>query len=65
MKSEAKNIRAKHLHPSARGKNGFIENGMNHADGQTRLLYWPDGLVVKDLHKAVVKARHSEQKLII
>ena len=65
MMEKAKEIKAEHLHPSARGKNGFIENEMKHADGQTRLCYWPNKMKALDLHSAVVKARHEEQKLII
>ena len=65
MMEKAKEIKIEHLHPSARGKNGFIENDMKHADGQTGLCYWPNEMNADKLHEAVVKARHKEQKLMI
>ena len=65
MMEKAKEIKAEHLHPSAKGKNGFIENDMKHADGQTRLCYWPGSMTVLDLDEAVRDARQKEQKLMI
>ena len=33
--------RSSHLHADAKGKQAFMEEGLNHVDGQTSLCYWP------------------------
>ena len=58
-------IQAEHLHPSSRGKNGFLQDGMRHTDGQTRVCYWPLGCTVTDLHKDVLKARQKDRMLLV
>ena len=41
-------INESHLHADARGTAAFIEEGLNHVQGQTSLCYWPwEGTVEK------------------
>ena len=61
---KALEIQEGHLHPSARGKNGFLLDNMN-TDGQTRVCYWPLGVTVSDLHKDVMKARQKDRRLMV
>ena len=60
MMEKAKGITIEHLHPSARGSDAFIENDMKHAEGQTRVCYWPEEVSVYRIHSAVMKARQEE-----
>ena len=41
MYDKTKEIKASDLHADARGKAAFMEEGLNHVDGQTSLCYWP------------------------
>ena len=59
MYDKVKTIKAEHLHSSAKGKAGFLQDDMKHTDGHTRVCYWPDYYRVSDLHEDVVKARHK------
>ena len=41
MRRKALFIKASHLHADAKGRQAFMEDGLNHVDGQTSLCYWP------------------------
>lgn len=45
MDREAGYIRTSHLHADAKGKQAFMEDGLNHVDGQTSLCYWYNNVV--------------------
>ena len=38
--SEAYTLRASHVHEDAKGEKAFMEDGLNHVEGQTSLCYW-------------------------
>ena len=59
---KARDIEVSHLHADAKGRQAFMEDGLNHVDGQTSLCYWPYHFTVERLCKEVNKARHEQQK---
>ena len=59
MQQRARQIKVSDLHADARGKAAFMEEGLNHVDGQDSLCYWPWFNTVQDLHRDV-KASKSE-----
>ena len=42
-------IERTHLHADVKGKQAFMEDGMNHVVGQTSLCYWTGFFKVKDI----------------
>ena len=40
LEDMAYEIKATHLHADARGRAAFMEEGLNHVEGQTSLCYW-------------------------
>ena len=63
MWGKAKQIEASHLHADAKGRQAFIEDGLNHVDGQTSLCYWNAySCTVNGLCNDVKAVRHEQQK---
>ena len=54
-------LKASNLHADAKGRQAFMEDGLNHVNGQTSLCYWPIGCTVERLCDEVKKVRHEQQ----
>ena len=60
MFKKALEIKASDLHADARGKAAFMEEGLNHVNGQTSLCYWPWMCTVESLLDDVKEAKNKK-----
>ena len=61
MDNKASYIKKEDLHVDARGTAAFMEEGLNHVDGQTSLCYWPWEGTVEQLLCDVKKAKSENR----
>ena len=60
ISSKEREIKASHLHADARGKQAFMEEELNHVDGQNSLCYWPETCTIKLLCDDIKRVRREK-----